>query len=66
MKSLHSGSQYTHAGFLLTKGLLSRYSPPVFHEWFFQTWPEPTAWFAARSAYARTLAVMSMVGFVLG
>lgn len=28
--------------------------------------PEPEAWFAARLAYTRTTAVMSMVGHVLG
>ncbi|KIY53078.1 hypothetical protein FISHEDRAFT_34031 [Fistulina hepatica ATCC 64428] len=38
----------------------------VFHEWFLETFPEPTAWFASRLAYARTLAVMSMVGYILG
>ncbi|SNX82494.1 related to serine-protein kinase atr [Melanopsichium pennsylvanicum] len=39
---------------------------PVFHEWFLATFPDPTAWLQARSAYARTAAVMSIVGFVLG
>lgn len=45
--------------------VVSRY-PPVFHAWFLETFPEPSAWFKARSAYARTAAVMSIVGFVLG
>ncbi|CDZ97128.1 serine threonine-protein kinase atr [Phaffia rhodozyma] len=45
--------------------LLPMYSP-VFHEWFLKTFPEPSAWLAARLAYGRTYAVMSMVGFVLG
>ncbi|CCL98247.1 uncharacterized protein FIBRA_00241 [Fibroporia radiculosa] len=40
--------------------------PPVFHEWFLETFPEPTAWLASRMAYSRTAAVMSMVGFILG
>lgn len=40
--------------------------PPVFHEWFLNTFPEPSSWLKARLAYARTAAVMSMVGFVLG
>ena len=40
--------------------------PPVFHEWFLDTFPEPSAWLRARLAYSRTAAVMSMVGFVLG
>lgn len=46
--------------------VLPLYKPAVFHEWFLQTFPEPNTWFAARLAYARTLAVMSMVGYVLG
>ncbi|PWZ03108.1 hypothetical protein BCV70DRAFT_197342 [Testicularia cyperi] len=45
--------------------VLARF-PPVFYEWFLATFPDPTAWLKARSAYARTAAVMSMVGFVLG
>ncbi|KAI0797124.1 hypothetical protein C8Q75DRAFT_710778 [Abortiporus biennis] len=40
--------------------------PPVFHEWFIETFPEPSAWLSSRLAYSRTAAVMSMVGFILG
>ncbi|EIN10974.1 hypothetical protein PUNSTDRAFT_63830 [Punctularia strigosozonata HHB-11173 SS5] len=40
--------------------------PPVFHEWFLETFPEPSAWLASRLTYGRTAAVMSMVGFILG
>ncbi|KAJ3412040.1 serine/threonine-protein kinase M1 [Chytridiales sp. JEL 0842] len=40
--------------------------PPVFHEWFLETFPEPTKWFASRLAYAATVAVMSMVGYIVG
>ena len=40
--------------------------PPVFHEWFVEMFPEPSAWFAARLKYTRSCAVMSMVGYVLG
>ena len=39
---------------------------PVLHEWFTEVYPEPDAWFAARLRYARTAAVMSMAGHVLG
>ncbi|KAI5476130.1 phosphatidylinositol 3-/4-kinase [Pseudohyphozyma bogoriensis] len=39
---------------------------PVFHEWFLEAFPEPSAWLRARLSYSRTAAVMSMVGFVLG
>ncbi|KKY18324.1 putative phosphatidylinositol 3and 4-kinase [Phaeomoniella chlamydospora] len=40
--------------------------PPVFHEWFVETFMDPSAWFAARLRYTRSAAVMSMVGHVLG
>jgi len=39
---------------------------PVFYKWFLQQFPEPTAWFRARLAYARTAAVMSIVGYIVG
>ena len=45
--------------------LLPRH-PPVFGDWFLQTFPDPTSWYNARLAYCRTAAVMSMVGYVLG
>jgi serine/threonine-protein kinase ATR len=40
--------------------------PAIQHEWFIETFPEPTAWLASRLAYTRTSAVISMVGFILG
>jgi serine/threonine-protein kinase ATR len=40
--------------------------PPVFHSWFVQQFPEPSAWFVARLKYTRSCAVMSMVGTILG
>lgn len=48
-----------------TEKVLSRF-PPVFHLWFVQQFPEPSAWFAARLRYTRSCAVMSMVGTILG
>lgn len=53
------------AGEIFTKKVLTKY-PPVFHEWFLTMFPEPSSWLIARSNYGRTLAVMSMVGHVLG
>ncbi|THH23186.1 hypothetical protein EUX98_g7993 [Antrodiella citrinella] len=50
---------------LFVEGVLPSY-PPVFHEWFIETFPEPSAWLASRLTYSRTAAVMSMVGFILG
>ncbi|KAL8622808.1 hypothetical protein ACOMHN_026929 [Nucella lapillus] len=45
--------------------LLPRH-PPIFKEWFLRTFPDPTSWYNARVAYARTSAVMSVIGYVLG
>lgn len=40
--------------------------PPVFHDWFVDTFPDPSNWFNARLRYTRSAAVMSMIGHVLG
>jgi len=40
--------------------------PPMLHDWYIRQFPEPNAWFAARVNYAHSLAVMSMVGYVVG
>jgi serine/threonine-protein kinase ATR len=50
---------------VFTKDILPRH-PPVFREWFFEMFPEPTKWIASRKAYTSTIATMSMVGFVVG
>ncbi|RPA97874.1 hypothetical protein L873DRAFT_1828879 [Choiromyces venosus 120613-1] len=50
---------------IFTDEILPKF-PPVFHEWFAELFSEPSTWFASRLAYARTSAVMSMVGYVLG
>uniref|UniRef100_A0A1A9WZ82 Serine/threonine-protein kinase ATR n=1 Tax=Glossina brevipalpis TaxID=37001 RepID=A0A1A9WZ82_9MUSC len=50
---------------LFTQKLLPRH-PPVFHEWFQRQFPTPHSWYQARTAYVKTTAVMSMVGYILG
>jgi serine/threonine-protein kinase ATR len=50
---------------IFTDKILNKF-PPVLHEWFVETFPEPEAWFAARLRYTRSCAVMSIVGHVLG
>ncbi|KAI7879920.1 hypothetical protein K492DRAFT_237586 [Lichtheimia hyalospora FSU 10163] len=40
--------------------------PPVFHRWFLHVFPDPNQWFASRCRYIKTLAVMSIVGYILG
>ncbi|RXM36849.1 Serine/threonine-protein kinase ATR [Acipenser ruthenus] len=45
--------------------LLPRH-PPVFHEWYLRTFPDPTSWYSSRSVYCRSTAVISMVGYILG
>ncbi|CAO1612632.1 unnamed protein product [Jaminaea pallidilutea] len=53
------------SGKIFEEKVLRRF-PSVFHEWFLNTFPEPATWLRARQAYARSAAVMSMVGSVLG
>lgn len=40
--------------------------PPVLYQWFLETFPDPINWFVARNTYARSYAVMAMVGHILG
>uniref|UniRef100_A0A3B3YIZ0 Serine/threonine-protein kinase ATR n=1 Tax=Poecilia mexicana TaxID=48701 RepID=A0A3B3YIZ0_9TELE len=47
------------------KEVLCAQHPPVFYEWFLQTFPDPES-YSSRSAYCRSTAVMSMVGYILG
>lgn len=39
---------------------------PVFHFFFLEQWPDPTEWFSHQQAYSRSVAVMSIVGFIIG
>lgn len=56
------GPAYIH---IFKDKVLSQF-PPALHEWFTETYAEPDAWFAARLRYARSAAVMSMTGHILG
>lgn len=40
--------------------------PPVFQEWLRQRFATLHSWYEARNTYIRTVAVMSMVGYILG
>ncbi|KAL0089139.1 hypothetical protein F4703DRAFT_1839595 [Phycomyces blakesleeanus] len=40
--------------------------PCHLNNWFLDCFPEPSLWLAARTRYTNTLAVMSIVGYVLG
>ena len=46
--------------------ILSQYFPPMFHRWFVEHFPDPSAWFEARLAYSRSAATWSMVGYIVG
>nr|POF04074.1 protein kinase rad3 [Quercus suber] len=50
---------------LFNDQVLSRF-PPSLHEWFTEVYSEPETWFNARLRYARSAAVMSITGHVLG
>ncbi|KAH9628521.1 hypothetical protein HF086_008041 [Spodoptera exigua] len=63
-----AGSSLTRlrkSGGIYEQQLLPRH-PPVFQEWFRRVFSDPYGWYQARSAYIRTTAVMSMVGYILG
>lgn len=55
-----------HCVFHVSLLIFCSYKPTVFREWFLTSWPEPSAWLSSRLAYSRTLAVMSMIGYILG
>lgn len=50
---------------IFLKTLLPRH-PPVFAEWFRYRFTTPHNWYQARCSYIKTLAVMSIVGYILG
>ncbi|OXU29026.1 hypothetical protein TSAR_005154 [Trichomalopsis sarcophagae] len=50
---------------VFTEKLVPRH-PPVLGDWFHLAFPDPYGWYEARTAYIRTTAVMSMVGYILG
>ncbi|XP_034652037.1 serine/threonine-protein kinase ATR [Drosophila subobscura] len=50
---------------VFTKQLLPAH-PPVFQVWLRQRFATPHSWYEARHTYIRTVAVMSMVGYILG
>ncbi len=39
---------------------------PVFRYFFLERWPDPVDWYSRQLAYTRSVAVMSIVGFILG
>ena len=45
---------------------LLRSAPPVLQHWYVEAFPEPAKWLEARTKFARSLAVWSMVGFTVG
>ncbi|XP_017063687.2 serine/threonine-protein kinase ATR [Drosophila eugracilis] len=50
---------------VFTKKLIPAH-PPVFQEWLRQRFVTLHSWYEARNTYIRTVAVMSMVGYILG
>lgn len=40
--------------------------PPIMHRWFARDFVVPADWFEARTAFAHTAAVWSMVGHIVG
>jgi serine/threonine-protein kinase ATR len=62
---LDEASTSPDKAYLFTEKVLPGF-PACLHEWFTETYAEPETWFAARLRYARSAAVMSMTGHMLG
>merc|ERR1719193_1249773 len=43
-----------------------RNTHPVLHLFFFENFPDPQRWFTAKQTYRKSLAVSSMVGYIIG
>ncbi|PVZ99903.1 hypothetical protein BB558_004057 [Smittium angustum] len=52
-------------GEFFVENILKKY-PPVLYKWFMKNFSTPEAWLLSRNTFARSAAVMSMVGFVIG
>nr|CCA18851.1 phosphatidylinositol kinase (PIK5) putative [Albugo laibachii Nc14] len=39
---------------------------PVFHHYFLETYPDPAVWYQRRLAYTKSVAVNSIVGYIVG
>ncbi|KAH3757014.1 serine/threonine-protein kinase atr [Pelomyxa schiedti] len=50
----------------ITTTLKRRITEPLLYKWFYQQFPDVGAWFEARVRFIRSVAVMSMVGYVIG
>jgi serine/threonine-protein kinase ATR len=57
--------QYAHDKVSLYRELCIMF-PPVFHKWFLDKFPDPSAWFDSRLLFARTAAAWSIVGWSIG
>ena len=47
------------------KSLLSDHRP-YFHKWFLDKFADPTDWLAARLLYTRSIALWSVIGYIVG
>ncbi|KOH00454.1 protein kinase MEC1 [Saccharomyces eubayanus] len=67
LKSLHDRWQHTAADEKLNfyTEQVGKF-PPILYQWFLENFPDPINWFNARNTYARSYAVMAMVGHILG
>ncbi|EDK38714.2 hypothetical protein PGUG_02812 [Meyerozyma guilliermondii ATCC 6260] len=41
-------------------------APPVLHAWLVNQFSDPSSWYLARTAFTRSTAVMSIVGYIIG
>ena len=62
----HKESTLSQARKKFREEVLKHFVPPVFAEWFMETFADASSWHAARNEFTRSLAVMSIVGYVIG
>lgn len=66
MQQKYANNPSTMAAYYRRKILTLPEFSPRFHQWFYNNFADPTAWFEARLTFARSAAVWSMVGHVIG
>lgn len=67
LKTLDSSAAASSLGKLVSlfKSICEEY-PPVLHQWYVQQFPDPASWYIARNQFTRSVAVMSIVGYIIG
>lgn len=66
MQKKYADNVHTMAVYYRHKILSQPVFTPRFHQWFYNNFADPTAWFESRMTFSRSAAVWSMVGHIIG